>query len=188
MFQIGTGGLVKALEMSTKELLLKAKVRSHKAVEKLPGSMSLTPNQFEILQRIYYWRREIARRTDRNPMKIIRDEDLVNLAKQDIKSVEQLDNFISSLRTPAFELRKQTRMLYVYFTNDKEKIKEKENKICHQCNMVGHLGFECVKPNDPQARKAFMDRPENKEKKKLQRIRKDRKYAENKAAREAKKN
>lgn len=93
--------------------------------------------------------------------------------------MDNLLNFMSSIRHKPVELQKQKAVLLAYIINDKAYLEKKASKICFNCNGMGHLAFECPEEPSAQARAAFLNRPENAEAKRRQRERKDRNYTRN---------
>jgi len=81
------------MEFSTKELLKEAKIRQYAKIEKLPGFVVLNDHQIPALNRIYTWRVNIAKRTDENPKFVMDDETLVRLAKSNVSTPSDLDEF-----------------------------------------------------------------------------------------------
>jgi len=124
--------------------------------------------ELEILTRLYNWRLNLAQRTDQNLVKIISDQHIVQYAKANVSTMEDTTNFFLRFQNVSQIINKQLRMIHAYQVNDTVTITKKESGICHNCNMQGHLAVACAEMHNAQARAAFLNRPENNERKQRQ--------------------
>ena len=57
---------------------------------RVSGSQSLPPRQLEIVRQLWIWREEVARRQDRLPRRILRDDLIIEIAKRNLTDVKKI--------------------------------------------------------------------------------------------------
>ncbi|CAL8129943.1 unnamed protein product [Orchesella dallaii] len=158
--KVGLSGVKEACERTIGKLLNRSELPRY------PNNIVTTPELQWVVERLFDWRSYLAKNFDRKPQQVLSQENVPKLANELHRtSRTDVDIIAGLLRRYRVndDFVKSARLLTAYLERDGTTLQKMRTVICHNCNKEGHVAKFCFFESVPEARKQFLERPENAE-------------------------